>query len=210
MTVYILCYFNNNKTREENFYVNLDQYLKLNYKVVLYWMNKQECRITSDNLRIIPGDPIRISIVRNILLNMFYETEDDYAIFSDDDVFLKSEITEIRDCICFTNDYSGKIKENGDLGISLLLLRNFRKAYNIRPCFDENLDACDDYDFGLTLKSLGIKVCRYPTDNVVIYRGQSSMFTNGMNKLYKNQMALNYISNKNGRNQRNIRDTKYR
>ena len=208
MTVYIPCYFNSIKEREENFYKNLNQFLNLGYKVVLYWMNDFKCSIENDNLTIINTKKTKIIEIRNVILNTFYSTDDDYCIFSDDDIFLKSEIKERFDCICFKNDYNKGLTETFKISASLMLLRNFRKAYNIIPFFDESLLAAEGIDFGMTLNELGIKTYRKSTDDIIVFKGQSSIFENPLKKVYELTQDYKYLYNKHAkRNKKNIRDT---
>ena len=59
--------------------------------------------------------------------------------------------------------------------------------------FDENLEANQDLDFGTTLNKLRFKTIRNSTEQVEIFRGQSSMFENGADKIYKKQKSLTQI-----------------
>ncbi len=199
MTVYIISFFNNIKEREINFYTVVKQYLNLNYKVIVYWMNEKKCLIYSNNLTIIQAIQVNASVARNKLLDLFYSSSEDYAIFSDDDTFLKCPIEERLDCISFNNYYSKEIEETFKISTGLLLISNFKKKYNLKPYFDETLEANQDLDFGLTLNRLGIKTYRKSTDNIIVYKGPSSMFKNKMDNLYKKQTSLTYILNKHGK-----------
>ena len=62
--------------------------------------------------------------------------------------------------------------------------------------FDEKLEANQDLDFGITLNNLGFKTIRNSTKQVEIFRGQSSMFENGVDKIYKKQKTLIQIKKK--------------
>ena len=69
---------------------------------------------------------------------------------------------------------------------------------NIRPklFFDETLEANQDLDFGIILNKAGFKTIRNSTEQVEIFRGNSSMFENGNDKIYKKQKSLIQIKNK--------------
>lgn len=198
MTVYIPCYFNNIAERKENFYYILNQYLRLGYKVVLYWMNNEPVNMYDKNLIVIEASKVNASVARNKLLKIFYNSIEDYSIFSDDDTYLKSsvEIETGKDCISFTNDYNEGITNTHSISSSFLLLKNFKKFYNLEPLFDEYLEANQDLDFGISLNKLGIKTYRNSTKEVIIYKGESSMFSNDLNKIYKKNKTLQYIETK--------------
>ena len=108
--------------------------------------------------------------------------------------------TENKDCISFTNDYNFKIEQTEKISSSFLLIKNFKKYYNLEPLFDENLEANQDLDFGIFLNMKKIKTYRKSTEQVIINKGVSSMFKNNMNKLNKKQKSLEYIKNKYGNN----------
>ena len=133
MDVYIPCYFNNIKEREENFYLILNRYLELEYKVVVYWMNEEPIKIANKNLEVLIGEKVNASIARNKLLTLFYNSNEDYSIFSDDDTYLNNKIfiEEDKDCISFTNDYYINITNTEKISSSFLLLKNFKKHYNV-------------------------------------------------------------------------------
>lgn len=204
MMVYIPCYFNSIKERELNFYKNLTQFLNLGYKVTLYWMNDFNCNIEHTNLIIILIKKTKIIKIRNIILNLFYSTDEDYCIFSDDDIYLKSIITERFDCICFKNDYYKGTTETFKISFSFALIRNFKKVYNITPFFDENLMAAEGIDFGMTLNKLGIKTYRKSTDQITAFKGQSSIFENPLKKVYELTQDYKYLTDKHGSNKKNI------
>lgn len=198
--VNIPCYFNNIKEREVNFYVILQQYLNLGYKIVICWMNGQELKVESENITVIKNKPVNASKARNILLKEFYKSNMDYAIFSDDDTYLKNSIDSFNfDCLSLTNDYHKGITPTEKISSGILLLSNFKKKYNLEIYFDENLKANQDLDFGITLNKLGIKTYRKSTKDVIINRGISSMFENNINKLNRKQKSLDYIKNKHGK-----------
>lgn len=192
------CYFNGIQEREINFYSILKQYLELGYEVVVYWMNDSDINVKDKRLKVIIADKNNASYARNELLKIFYKAKEEFCVISDDDTFLKSRvcIDENIDCLSLTNDKITGRYETNKISTSFLVISNFKIKYNLEPFFDENLDSNQDLDFGLKLNSLGIKTHREFSDNVVIYRGQSSMFKNNMNKLNKKQKSLDYINKK--------------
>lgn len=198
MTVYIPCYFNNIIERETNFYVNIKQYLNLNYKVIIYWMNKKDCLVKNNNLTVIKGSPILTGVARNNLLRIFYNSDEDYCIISDDDTFLKSEVSINKelDCLSLTNDYSKELIKTEKINSAFLVLSNFKKKYKLTPYFDEELDSNQDLDFGLRLQQYNINTYRQSSDIVIINKGVSSMFKNKANMVYKKQQSLKYITDK--------------
>ena len=192
MTVYIPCFFNNIKEREERFYKCLNQYLSLGYNVVVYWMNFEEIKVSNKNLTVIKNKQRNASYARNKLLSVFYNSNEEYCILSDDDTFLNNKIIPKVDCESYVNDYNKGKTFTYKISSSFLVLRN------IRPMifFDENLEANQDLDFGTTLNKLRFKTIRNSTEQVEIFRGQSSMFENGADKIYKKQKSLTQIKNK--------------
>ena len=192
MTVYIPCFFNNIKEREERFYKCLNQYLSLGYNVVVYWMNFEEIKVSNKNLTVIKNKQRNASYARNKLLSVFYNSNEEYCILSDDDTFLNNKIIPKVDCESYVNDYNKGKTFTEKISSSFLVLRN------IRPMifFDENLEANQDLDFGTTLNKLRFKTIRNSTEQVEIFRGQSSMFENGADKIYKKQKSLTQIKNK--------------
>lgn len=192
MKVYIPCFFNNIKERENRFYLCLKQYIKLGYEVVIYWMNDFDIEIENINIKLIKSEQQNASYARNKLLNLFYSSKEKFAIFSDDDVFLNEKIIPSKDCESFTNDFYESSIETHKISSSFLVLKNIRpKVY-----FDEDLDANQDLDFGINLKLNGFKSYRTSCEKVEIFRGASSMFDNGADKIYKKQKALTQITKK--------------
>lgn len=192
MKVYIPCFFNNIKEREERFYLCLKQYLKLGYEVIIYWMNDFDIEAEHINLKIIKSEQQNASYARNKLLNLFYSSKEKFAIFSDDDVFLNEKITPNKDCESLTNDFYESSIETHKISSSFLVLKNIRPEIY----FDEDLDANQDLDFGINLKLNGFKSYRTSCKKVEMFRGASSMFKNGVDKIYKKQKALTKITKK--------------
>ena len=189
MTVYIPCFFNNIEERKKRFYLCLNQYLNLGYFVVVYWMNLEEIKVFNKNLTVIKDKQHNASYARNKLLNMFYNSKEEYCILSDDDTFLNNKVTPEADCESYVNDYKkGKITTK-KISSSFLVLKNIRP----KIFFDKNLEANQDLDFGTALNKAGFRTIRNSTEQVEIFRGQSSMFNSGADKIYKKQKTLTQI-----------------
>ena len=192
MTVYIPCFFNNIEEREERFYKCLNQYLSLGYNVVVYWMNFEEIKVSNKNLTVIKDTQYNASYARNKLLTLFYTSKEEYCILSDDDTFLKYKVTPSVDCESYVNDYNKGKTFTEKISSSFLVLKNIRP----KLFFDETLEANQDLDFGIILNKAGFKTIRNSTEQVEIFRGQSSMFENGVDKIYKKEKSLIQIKNK--------------
>lgn len=196
MTVYIPCFFNDILERKENFKKVLTQYIKLNYSIVLYWMNKEDAPTKSEKIKVIKSLPVNASKARNKLLGIFYNSDENGCILADDDTLLRTDINENLDCVSFTNDFTKGYKETSKISSSLLYLKNLKKLYNTEVYFDENLEANQDLDFGISLNKLGVKTFRKSSEEVEIFKGKSSMFSSNMNRLNKKEKALVYILKK--------------
>lgn len=192
MTVYIPCFFNNIEEREERFYKCLNQYLSLGYNVVVYWMNFEEIKVSNKNLTVIKNKQRNASYARNKLLSVFYNSNEEYCILSDDDTFLKYKVTPSVDCESYVNDYNKGKTFTEKISSSFLVLKNIRP----KLFFDETLEANQDLDFGIILNKAGFKTIRNSTEQVEIFRGNSSMFENGVDKIYKKEKSLIQIKNK--------------
>ena len=192
MTAYIPCFFNNIKEREQRFYKCLNQYLKLNYKVVVYWMNLKDIKVSNKNLTVIRDKQRNSSYARNKLLNIFYNSKEEYCILSDDDTFLNNKVTPEADCESYVNDYKKGKTTTKKISSSFLILKNIRP----KIFFDKNLEANQDLDFGTAFNKAGFQTIRNSTEQVEIFRGQSSMFNNGADKIYKKQKSLIQIQKK--------------
>ena len=192
MTVQIPCFFNNIEEREERFYKCLNQYLSLGYNVVVYWMNFEEIKVSNKNLTVIKNKQRNASYARNKLLSVFYNSNEEYCILSDDDTFLKYKVIPSVDCESYVNDYNKGKTFTEKISSSFLVLKNIRP----KLFFDETLEANQDLDFGIILNKAGFKTIRNSTEQVEIFRGNSSMFENGSDKIYKKQKSLIQIKNK--------------
>lgn len=198
--MYIPCYFNNVKEREDNFLTVIKQYLKFGYTVLVYWMN-ENIPPKTDNVEYIISTPVNSNIARNELLKIFYNSDEKECLLSDDDTILNNKLPKINvDCISYTNDYNKCLLKTEEIGTGLLYIKNFKQLYGKSIFFDEKLEANQDLDFGINLNSQGILTYRYSTEYITIFKGESSMFKSNMSKINKKKKALNYINNKYGRN----------
>lgn len=203
MLVLIPCYFNNIQYRKERFNQVLESNLFFNNDIKVIWMNDEDPTIISNNIEYIKSELTNASVARNKLLNIFYNSDEEYCILSDDDTILLKQISvDDKDCVSYTNDYDKGFKQTEKISSAFLVLKN------IKEYFDETLDANQDLDFGLMLVNKGYSVYRYSSDIVNINRGQSSMFKNKMYALHKKQEALKIINKK--YDNKNIRTSKYR
>ena len=163
-------------------------------------MNEKEVRVIHKNLKIIKGKRVNASIARNKLLGIFYNSKEEIAIFSDDDTYINNKIliADEIDCISLTNDYKKEQKITEKINSSFLIINNFKIKYQLELYFDENLEANQDLDFGIQLNNFNIKTLRQSSEDIVIYRGKSSMFSSNMNRINKKQKSLDYIKKKYG------------
>lgn len=193
MLVLIPCYFNNIEYRKERFNNVLISHLKFDHEIKVIWMNDDEPTLISNNIEYIKSEVTNASIARNKLLNIFYNSDKEYCILSDDDTILLKEIViDDKDCVSYTNDYTKGYTKTECISSAFLVLKN------IKEYFDETLDANQDLDFGIMLKIKGYNTYRYSSEIVNINKGQSSMFKNKMNALRKKSDALKIINNKYG------------
>jgi hypothetical protein len=161
-------------------------------------MNDEKCLLKHDNLTLIKGKVVNASIARNKLLDIFYNSKDNYCILSDDDTFLKNKINinDKIDCLSLTNDYNKKIIKTVFINSAFLIICNFYKKYNIKLYFDEALDSNQDIEFGLNLLKNNINSYRLFSSDIVINKGISSMFKDMGDRIYKKQQSLKYINDK--------------
>jgi hypothetical protein len=200
MTVYIPSYFKNYQQRKDLFQLMVESYLNLGYNLIIYWMNKEDEKIIDDRIRYIDSEEIvNASIARNFLLNIFYDSEEEECILSDDDVIL-NDIYEIKDLkfdvLSLVNDKREKIFETPFIHSTVLIIKNLNKLYNKKIFFDETLDANQDYDFGINLVKNGCKVITLNTEQIIINKNKSVMFDNQMQRLYKKNETLQKIIKK--------------
>ena len=155
-------------------------------------MNFEEIKVSNKNLTVIKNKQRNASYARNKLLSVFYNSNEEYCILSDDDTFLKYKVTPSVDCESYVNDYNKGKTFTEKISSSFLVLKNIRP----KLFFDETLEANQDLDFGIILNKAGFKTIRNSTEQVEIFRGNSSMFENGSDKIYKKQKSLIQIKNK--------------
>ena len=154
-------------------------------------MNFEEIKVSNKNLTVIKNKQRNASYARNKLLSVFYNSNEEYCILSDDDTFLKYKVTPSVDCESYVNDYNKGKTFTEKISSSFLVLKNIRP----KLFFDETLEANQDLDFGIILNKAGFKTIRNSTEQVEIFRGNSSMFENGVDKIYKKEKSLIQIKN---------------
>lgn len=186
MTVYIPSYFNDLKEREVLFKNCIASYLKLDFKIVIAWMNKGFDKIENPNITYFDAEIQNASKARNLLLDLFYHSNDDYCYISDDDtVFLGYDGLNNSDCVSFTNDFRKNDCNTTNISSALLKLKNLKKHYNTKLYFDENLEANQDFDFARNLLHSKFSTEIINSKNVQINKGVSSMFKNPQERLQK-------------------------
>lgn len=203
MTVYIPSFFNEYTERINLFDKCIKSYLSLGFNIVVYWMNDDSYKIIDDRITYINSNEIlNASIARNVLLNIFYDSDEDLAIFSDDDTILKDYINYDFDfdVLSLTNDYSSELRKTYNISSSFLLIKNINKKYGKKYFFDESLTSNQDLDFGINLITNGLQVYRLKEIKIIINRGKSSMFKNDMEKIKMKSKSLKEIINKWGVN----------
>lgn len=191
MIVYMQSYFKGYEQRIDLFKKSVASYLENGYELVIFWMNDEKHKVIDNRITYIDSKEVfNASVCRNILLDLFYNTGAEKAIFSDDDVIIKNKLEHDFEfnLLSLTNDYSSELKETYAISSSIMILKNIRNMY-----FDETLDANQDVDFGLNLVHNGFKCFRLKDTNVIINRGKSVMFDNPMQRLYKKSLSLDKI-----------------
>lgn len=203
MTVYIPSFFNDYEERIILFNNCIESYLALDFNIVVFWMNDDLYKIHEDKITYIDSKIVlNASIARNKLLDLFYASDDDLAIFSDDDTVLTSSINYDFefDVLSLVNDYTPELRETHSISSSFLLIKNINKKYGKKCYFDESLTSNQDLDFGVNLVSNGLLVYRLKESKIKINRGKSSMFKNDNEKAKMKAKTLNTIINKWGIN----------
>ncbi len=200
MTVYIPSYFKNFPERKELFYKCVNSYLNLGFNIVVYWMNLEGDKIIDERIKYIDFKRVvNASVARNYLLNIFYESDDDEAIFSDDDSILNGldDVKDIDfDVLSLVNDKRGKLVATAWIYTCILIVKNLNKKYGKKVYFDESLDSNQDLDFGINLKLNKFKVFILNTTNITINKGKSVMFENQMQRLCEKNKTLQIILKK--------------
>lgn len=198
MTVYMPSYFNDLKEREILFKNCIESYLKLGFEIVIVWMNKGFDKIENPNITYIDAEIQNASKARNLLLDIFYDNNEDYCYLSDDDTVFFGYDGRGRnsDCISFTNDLRKNDFNTTNISSALLKLKNLRKYYNTRLYFDENLEANQDYDFARNLLQNKFSTEIINSKNVQINKGISSMFKTPQERLQKKMDTYKLIMKK--------------
>lgn len=192
MKVYTQSFFNDYPERIDLFNKSIHSFIENDYSVIIYWMNDDKYKIIHKNITYIDSkEVLNASICRNKLLDLFYNTGEEKAIFCDDDVWIKERIDYNFDfdILSLTNDYSCNLKETHLISSSFMIIKRINKRFY----FDETLYANQDLDYGLNMVNNGYKSYRLKDDNIVINRGKSVMFNNPMQKICKKRDSLEKI-----------------
>ena len=152
---------------------------------------------TNLSVKLIKAPGMKQAGARNILLSMFYQTDEDYAVFMDDDMLFKTKtgydikqyldfmIANIKfDILGGVFHYSMPDKEfdvylTRHLSGGCFFIKNFKKYYNEEKYFDTEYTVLEDAEFGTRLLSEGYAVYRCTDFN------QMSGITNN-STIYKN------------------------
>lgn len=200
MKIYMPSYFNNLTERKEVFDKVIKAFLeKCDFEIIIYWMNNQSDKIIDKRIEYIDKEVANASIARNYLLDMFYESDDEYGIFCDDDtIMLNATIIESNDfdCISFIENKYGGITATEKINSSFMKIKNLNKKYKVKVYFDNQLDSNQDFDFGCNLKYHNISVGVVRTMGIQRNKGCSSMFKSNMDRIIKKEKSLFYVKNK--------------
>jgi hypothetical protein len=194
MTVYIPCYFDNNTEREIRVNLVIKAYSQLFENVVILWMNKS-LPPYYNNVCYINSPKVSAPKARNILLDIFYNSTQEYCILSDDDTLvLDLSIVAIKgDCVSFVNDKYIHNTNAYFISSAILKLKNFKLKYNKVFYFDETLEIAQDLDFGLQLYKQDIYGVRYTTKSVEIYNGISVLCPSKLKRRNKYQETIKHL-----------------
>ena len=142
---------------------------------------------TNLSIKLIKAPGMKQAGARNILLNLFYQTDEDYAIFMDDDFMFKTKTNmSIKQYLLFmiknvpefdvlggVYQYSMPDKEfdvylTRHLSGSCFFIKNFKKYYNNEKYFDTNYLILEDAELGTRLLSEGYAVYRCTDFNQMV------------------------------------------
>ncbi|UWY30301.1 hypothetical protein N4T20_10275 [Flavobacterium sp. TR2] len=201
MNVYIISWFNSRLNRVHSFKKLIHYYLKLDYKIVVLWMNDEKHKILHPNISYINSEVINASAARNKLLNIFYNSDQNEAIFSDDDVQiltydLLQENFSGNDIISFISHINRKPKTFRYPLFSSTLFKI--KKNNSRIYFDENLQANQDLDFGYNCFFNKLKIKEVYTQKLYNNKENSVMFLDEDDRKKKKKETFNLINKKYG------------
>lgn len=199
MTVYIVSWFDNRLNRFCSFEKLIRYYLKLDFKIVILWMNDEKFKILHPNINYINSEKTNASIARNKLLALFYNSDQNEAIFSDDDVdILSSDLLEEpfddTEIITFISNLNRKPHQYYFFSSTLFKIKKgITKIY-----FDETLLANQDLDFGYNCFFNNIKIKEVYTKKLYNDKKKSVMFLDKSDRNKKKKETFNLINKKYG------------
>lgn len=201
MTVYIVSWFDNRLSRFYSFEKLIQHYLKLDFNIVILWMNDEKFKILNPSITYINSEKTNASIARNKLLKLFYNSDQNEAIFSDDDVqildpnFLR-EPFENNEIITFISNLTHKPHRFRHPLFSSTVFKI--KKNNTKVFFDEELLANQDLDFGYNCFFNKLKIKEVYTKKIYNNKENSVMFTNEDDRKKKKKDTFNLINKKYG------------
>ncbi|KAF2082133.1 hypothetical protein [Flavobacterium sharifuzzamanii] len=201
MNIYIISWFNNRLNRVHSFKELIHHYLKLDYKIVVLWMNDEKYKISHPNINYINSKVINASAARNQLLKIFYNSDQNEAVFSDDDVQiltddLLQESFNGNDIVTFISHIKRKPKTFKYPFFSSTLFKV--KKNSTRVFFDENLQANQDLDFGYNCFFNKLKIKEVYTAKLYNNKENSVMFLDEDDRKKKKKETFNLINKKYG------------
>ncbi|QLC65777.1 hypothetical protein LPB248_05560 [Flavobacterium sp. LPB0248] len=201
MNVYIISWFDNRLSRVHSFKNLIHYYLKLDYKIVILWMNNEKYKISHPNINYINSEVINASVARNKLLKLFYNSDQNEAIFSDDDVQiltydLLQESFNDNEIITFISHIKRKPKTFKYPLFSSTLFKI--KKSKTKVFFDEKLQANQDLDFGYNCFFNKLKIKEVYTQKLYNNKENSVMFLDEEDRKKKKKETFNLINKKYG------------
>lgn len=201
MTVYMISWFDERVNRFCSFEKLIKYYLRSHYKIVVLWMNDEKFKILNPNINYINSEITNASIARNKLLNLFYNSDQTEAIFSDDDVhILTSDLLEEpfddAEIITFISNLTRKPRTFKYPMFSSTIFKI--KKNNIKVFFDEKLLANQDLDFGYNCFFNKLKIKEVYTKKLNNNKENSVMFLNEDDRKKKKKDTFNLINKKYG------------
>lgn len=201
MTVYIVSWFDNRLSRFCSFEKLIQYYLKLDFRIIILWMNDEKYKILHPNINYINSEKTNASIARNKLLKLFYNSDQKEAIFSDDDVqILTSDLLQESfgdaEIITFISNLARK-PHTFQYPLFSSTLFKIKKG-DSRIYFDETLLANQDLDFGYNCFFNKIKIKEVYTKKLHNNKENSVMFLNEDDRNKKKKETFNLINKKYG------------
>lgn len=199
--VYICSFFNENPIRKSYFEKNISLYTKLGYHIVVCWMNKKEDQINQPNITYIDSEVVNASIARNILLQMFYNSEHTEALFSDDDtIILNKAILEKPigsfDILSYIINLNNKLLDKPIFLSGIFKIKNLRLFNKKIILFDETLESNQDVDFGYNANHNAIRIKNVFTKDILNDQQNSVMFSSKEDRQIKKEESIKIIIKK--------------